>query len=139
MADPRRIQRLESAILETLAPLVSHGLADPRVRLITITRIRLSPDLSIARVNWSCLGDERDRTKATHALEHARGRLQAEVAKALQTRTTPRLQFHYDESGEKAMRVTDILEQIRRERGDAPAEAGSAEPPPPPPTPEPAD
>ncbi|MHC4933105.1 MAG: 30S ribosome-binding factor RbfA, partial [Planctomycetota bacterium] len=102
-----------------VAPLISHGLADPRLSMITVTRIRLSRDLTVARVNWSCLGDEADRSKAEHALDRARGRLQAAVAASLRTRTTPRLAFHFDTSLEKAQRVSGILQQLAEERGDA--------------------
>ena len=122
MADARRIKRLETLILQTVAPLVSQGLRDPRLRMVTVTRIRLSADLSVARVNWSCMGDEADRSKAAHALEHARGVLQGVVAKAMQTRVTPRLHFHYDEALEKALRVTRILEDLARERGEKEAD-----------------
>ena len=70
MPDPRRIKRLENLILQTLAPLISPGLSDPRLAMITVTRIRLSQDLSVARVNWSCIGKPADRSKALHALDH---------------------------------------------------------------------
>ena len=79
MADQRRVKRLENVLLQTVAPLISHGLLDPRLSLVTVTYIRLSADLSTARVNWSCLGSESERSQATHALEDARGRLQAAV------------------------------------------------------------
>ena len=123
MPDARRLLRLEKQILHAVAPLVAHGLLDPRLRLVTVTRIRLSPDLSVARVNWSCLGDRADRSKVARALEHARGRIQAEVAKATRTRTTPHLQFHFDESLEKAQRALDILAKLERERGEPPPAA----------------
>ncbi|MGQ0612435.1 MAG: 30S ribosome-binding factor RbfA [Planctomycetaceae bacterium] len=128
MPDDRRLRRLEKQILHTLAPLISHGLLDPRLRLVTVTRVRLSADLGIARVNWSCIGSEADRSKAAHALEHARGRLQGAVAGDLGTRTTPRLLFHFDETGEKALRVQEILAELARQRGDPPPPAGT-EPP----------
>ena len=116
MADARRLKRLENVLLQAVAPLISHGLLDPRLHLVTVTRIRLSADLSTARVNWSCLGSEGERTQAMHALEHARGRLQAAVARSMRTRTTPRLEFHYDESLEKAARISRILDDLARER-----------------------
>jgi ribosome-binding factor A len=119
MPNQRRIERLEHLILQIVAPQVSHGLADPRLGMVTVTRIRLSPDLGVARVNWSCLGDEAERSKAAHALEDARGRLQSQVARNLRTRITPRLEFHYDASLEKAARVSRILEDLARERGEA--------------------
>jgi ribosome-binding factor A len=127
MPDERRLRRLEKQILHVVAPLVAHGLADPRLRLVTVTRIRLSADLSIARVNWSCLGNRGERSTAAHALEHARGRIQAEVAKAMRTRTTPRLEFHFDESLERAQRVQDILARLREEREGAPEPAAPPE------------
>lgn len=116
MPDKRRIERLENQILQTVGPLISHGLADPRLQLVTVTRIRLAPDLSVAHVNWSSMGDPKERSKATHALEHARGHLQSAVAASMRTRTTPRLEFHYDESIEKSARINTILGDIARER-----------------------
>jgi len=118
MPDKRRLKRLETLILETVAPLVAHGLADPRLGMVTVTRVHLAPDLSIAHVNWSTLGGAAAESKAQHALEHARGRLQAAVAAALQTRTTPRLLFHHDESLARAQRVTEVLDQLARERAE---------------------
>jgi len=127
--DSRRLLRLEQAILETVGPLVAHGLADPRLSMVTVTRVKLSPDLSIARVHWSCLGDEADRTKAARALAHARGHLQRAVAKSLRTRTTPHLSFHFDSTVEGADRIDRLLQQIARERESR----GSSAPPPAPP------
>ena len=127
MATPMRVRRLEQIILQTVAPLISHGLADPRLSLVTVTRVRLSRDLGIARVNWSSLGDEADRSKAAHALESARGAVQAAIANNLKTRTTPRVHFHYDESAQKAARVQEILGQLARERGENPDEDREAD------------
>ncbi|HEX5139167.1 MAG TPA: 30S ribosome-binding factor RbfA [Planctomycetota bacterium] len=133
MADKRRLKRLETLILETVAPLVAHGLSDPRLGMVTVTRVHLAPDMSIAHVNWSTLGGASEESKAQHALEHARGRIQAAVAAALQTRTTPRLEFHYDESLARAQRVTEVLDQIAKERaereGTPPPEAAPEAPP----------
>ena len=118
MADPRRVHRLEKTVLQTIAPMVSHGLKDPRLQMVTVTRIRLSADLSVARVNWSSLGSAGDRSKAAHALESARGPLQAAVGRHMQTRVTPRLEFHYDASAEKARKIHDILDRLALERAE---------------------
>ena len=132
MPNPRRIERLEQHILRTLGPEVSQ-LADPRLGLVTITRIRLSRDLGLARVNWSCVGTEQERTLSEHALEHARGYLTSVVAEAMATRQTPRLEFHYDESMENAARISEILNKLALERGedaeeDADGEEGDSSP-----------
>ena len=117
MPDPRRIQRLEQLILQTLGPTISQ-LDDPRMGLVTVTRIRLSRDLSIARVNWSCVGDDGTQSRSEHALEHARGYLQTVVAQAMQTRVTPQLEFHHDPSMANAVRISEILHKLAVERGD---------------------
>ena len=96
MADPTRVRRLEKTILQTVAPLIATGLADPRLQFVTVTRVRLSRDLSIARINWSSFGTDADISKATHALEGARGAVQRAIADSMQTRVTPRVHFHYD-------------------------------------------
>jgi ribosome-binding factor A len=140
MADKRRLKRLETLILETVAPLVAHGLSDPRLGMVTVTRVHLSPDLSVAHVNWSTLGGASAESKAKHALEHARGKIQSAVAKALQTRVTPHLEFHFDESLARAQRVTEVLTKLAQERAEkegteppgaategAPGEAGDAD------------
>lgn len=129
MPDPRRLKRLEVAILEIVAPLVAHGLSDPRIGMVTVTRVHLAPDLSVAHVNWSTLGGASAESKAAHALEHARGKIQTAVAKALQTRVTPHLVFHFDESLKRAQRVTETLERLARERAER---EGTAPPEPPP-------
>ncbi|MHC4940863.1 MAG: 30S ribosome-binding factor RbfA [Planctomycetota bacterium] len=116
MAEPRRIKRLEQLILRTIGPMISHGLADPRLGLVTVTRVKLSRDLSVARINWSIVGSDADRSRAEHALDHARGHLQTAVAQAMRTRTTPHLEFHYDPSMENAARIHEILHEIEEER-----------------------
>jgi ribosome-binding factor A len=120
MAEARRVERLEQVILQTVAPLISYGLSDPRLadNMVTVTRVRLSKDLSVARVNWSCIGGDANRSKAEHALENARGQVQSAIADAMRTRTTPRVHFHYDEAVEKAARVNDILSLLARERAE---------------------
>ncbi len=130
MADQRRLMRLERAILETIAPIIAHGLSDPRLGMVTVTRVHLAPDLSIAHVNWSTLGGASAESKAQHALEHARGKLQSAVAKALQTRVTPRLVFHFDESLIRAQRVTETLEKLARERAEKEGPPAADVPPP---------
>jgi ribosome-binding factor A len=133
MPDKRRIERLSALIQETIAPLVAHGLSDPRLGMVTITRVHLAPDLSVAHVNWSTIGGAAEESKARHALEHARGRIQAAVAAALRTRTTPRLVFHFDESIARAQRITEVLDHLARERAE---KEGTPPPPEPPPDPE---
>ena len=118
MVDRRRIQRLEKQILQTVAPLVSYGLKDPRLQFVTVTGVTLARDLSVAHVRWSVLDVATQRSKAEHALVDARGAIQQSLGKAMTTRTLPHLEFHYDESIEKAARVDEILIHLEKERAE---------------------
>lgn len=113
----RRIARLEEQIKERLAEVLLREIADPRLGMVTITRVKLDREMVTATVSWSCLAaNTGERSKQEHLLEHARGFLQREVAKALTTHKVPQLRFRYDESIEGSIRVQGILERLRKER-----------------------
>ena len=126
MPPPRRIQRLQQLILEVAATTVQRELSDPRLGFVTLTHVRLSPDLMQATVYWSCLGTEADRRKSARALSAAIPVVQSIVAKALRTRVTPALMFQYDPSLAHAERLETIFEKLKRERPPAPEEAAPA-------------
>ena len=126
MPPPRRIQRLQQLILEVAATAVQRELADPRLGFVTLTHVRLAPDLMQATVFWSCLGTEAQRRTTARALLAATPVVQSIVAKALTTRVTPALTFQYDPSLAHAERLETIFEKLRRERPPAPEEAAPA-------------
>ena len=84
MANPRTIARLEARILERAAVCLQSEVSDPRASFITVTRVKLSPDLSSGRIYYSVLGTEGDKSKAEHMLESAAGFLQRQIALAIQ-------------------------------------------------------
>jgi ribosome-binding factor A len=118
MAQPRRILRLQELILRTVATHVQRELRDPRIGMISITRVKLSPDLTQCRVYWSCFGDENTRRTTERGLEDAIGSIQRAVAGSMHTRVTPRLTLDYDEGLAKAQRMEEIFQKLREERGD---------------------
>jgi ribosome-binding factor A len=118
----RRIARLERVILETVALAIQREVHDPRVGMVTVTRARLAPDLSVATVWWSCLGDEGERRTKSRGLAAATHMLQSRVAHAMGTRVTPTLSLRFDEGLEKAQRLQGIFDRIRAERGEPPVE-----------------
>ena len=111
MPSSKRIEKLTKLILKRAGEVVSHELKDPRLGLVTITRVDLTADLRYAKIYWSVLGDESERSKSTYALEHARGHIQSEIAHVLHTRVTPILSFHYDESIEGV--ILQLAEQFQ--------------------------
>jgi ribosome-binding factor A len=87
----QRTSQVESGIARVLSGAI-HDLQDPRLPLVvTVERVRITPDLLHARVFISSIGDT---VKAVEALEHARGHLQREIAHVMKLKRTPLLEFH---------------------------------------------
>ena len=121
MPSPRRVERLQQLIHETAALTIQRDLQDPRLGFVTVTHVRHSPDMSFATVYWSCLGSDAERRTCERALSSARGRVQSVIAGRLGTRVTPQIRFQFDDSLEKAARLEDVFEKLRRERSPEPA------------------
>jgi ribosome-binding factor A len=113
-----RMRRVDEAIRQVLGDAVAGDLKDPRVGFVTVTDVRTSPDLSHARVYVSVLGaaggpslpDEREKT--LEGLRSANGFLQARIAGELHLKRTPTLEFSYDDTTDRALRVEELIEEI---------------------------
>src|SRR5947209_12933376 len=104
-----RMRRVDEAVRAVLSDAISSDLKDPRVGFVTVTAVKTSPDLRHARVYVSVLGDEPARTASLEGLRTAHGFLQAVIASKLRLKHTPTLSFEYDESLERGMRITELL------------------------------
>jgi ribosome-binding factor A len=91
-----------------LAVLIQHSIRDPKVGFVTVTGVRLSPDLRSARVYVSVLEEDRE-PEAVEALQHAAGFLRRELASRLQLRNVPSLTFHADPSLRHGARIEELL------------------------------
>ena len=116
-----RMRRVDEALREVLSDAIAKGLKDPRIGFVTVTEVKTSPDLRHARVYVSVLGDEAARTASLEGLRSAHGFLQGVIASELSFKRTPALTFHYDESVDRGMRISELIEQVGRseEDGDA--------------------
>jgi ribosome-binding factor A len=108
----QRTERLGDLIRTELASLLLRELRDPRVKLATVTSVRVSPDLRHADVRISALGSEPERAATIAALIHARGFLRRELAQRLSLRVTPELKFHLDRGAEHSQRINELLEGL---------------------------
>lgn len=109
-----RTRKIESQIKEIVGEHLA-GLADPRIEgLVTVTGVRVSPDLAHARVYYSLLaeGDERE---AAEGLQSAAGRLQSAVGARTRLRRTPRISFEPDPAVEHATRIDAALREVRED------------------------
>ena len=112
---------------ESVRAVIAEGLGelkDPRIGLVTVTGVVVSPDLGEARVFVSVLGSEKKRAATLRGLESARGVLQAKINRELSLRRTPTLTFAYDDSVERGVRMTKLIEDLV---GDLPADSQAAD------------
>ncbi len=107
----RRPLRLGEAIREEVSQLVSYELKDPRIGLVTVTRVEVSPDLGHARVHVSVRGSDQERRKTLEALKRSAGFVRRELARRLAVRQVPEIDFHYDKGLEATERVEQLVEQ----------------------------
>ncbi len=107
-----RMRRVDEAIRQVIGDAVAGEVKDPRVGFITVTDVRTSADLRHARVYVSVLGDVAQRQASLEGLRSAHGFLQARVAGQLRLKRTPTLEFSYDDTTDRAMRVDALIDEI---------------------------
>jgi ribosome-binding factor A len=112
-----RMRRVNEAVREVLSARIAEGLKDPRIGFVTLTAVETSPDLRRARVYVSVLGGEQERLETLEGLDSSHGVLQSAIARELRMKRTPTLEFVYDDSIDRGMRITELLE--RDERGSS--------------------
>lgn len=107
----RRIYRVNEALREVISQAVETEIRDPRLGFVTVTAVRTAPDLRDARVFVSVLGPEEAREGSLAALQAAHGLLQARIAERLRMKRTPRLEFVYDDTTDRAMHLNRLLDR----------------------------
>jgi ribosome-binding factor A len=116
MAGPSRQSRVGDQIRVEIAELLARQVQDPGIGFLTITHVKVTPDLQQARVYYTTIGDDRARRETAKALARATPFLRRQVGARLQLRRVPELQFFFDESIEKQDRIEQILQDLERER-----------------------
>ncbi|MBX3023383.1 30S ribosome-binding factor RbfA [bacterium] len=108
----RRTDRVGEAIQELVAGLLVREIKDPRIGLVTITGVRVSPDLRHARVYFSTLGDDEQRHRSLRGLRSAAGFVRGQIARQLNLRVAPEIVFELDDSLEEAERLARLLKDL---------------------------
>jgi ribosome-binding factor A len=109
----RRTDRVADVLRAELSDLLLRSVHDPRIRLVSVTGVDVSPDLRRAVVRVSVLGGDEEREATVEALRHARGFLRSELAHRLRTmRVTPELIFELDRGAEHSQKIADLLESL---------------------------
>jgi ribosome-binding factor A len=123
MAQGSRPDRVGEQIRQELSQIIAQQVHDPGVGFITLTRVKVTPDLQLARVLYTVMGDDKQKKETVKALERAIPFLRRQIGSRVRLRRVPDLQFFYDESIEHQDRIEQILLDLKRERDAQEAEA----------------
>jgi ribosome-binding factor A len=110
-----RPERVAQMVQQLLGEIFARGMRDPRIGLVTITGVKMSPDLREARVYWAVHGDAEQRQHTAKGLDNARGFLRREVGRELKLRVVPDLHFTYDEAIDRGERIELLIRQVHAE------------------------
>src|SRR3954447_17999801 len=110
-----RMRRGNEAVREVFSGHITEELKDPRIGFVTVTGVDTSPDLRHARVYVSVLGSDEEKSEALEGLRSSAGFLQSKVGEQLRMKRTPTLEFQYDDSIDRGMRISELLDTEGRQ------------------------
>ena len=113
---PKRQDRVAEEIHKEIAVILQQSVKDPRLHQVTITYIKVSPDLKHAGIYFSIIGDASAKEDALKGFQHARKFIRKELGHHIKLRCTPDLRFFYDDSIENAIQMSKTLNRLREER-----------------------
>jgi ribosome-binding factor A len=118
---PSRPERVAEQLRQEISRLMITEMKDPRVRMASISQVKLSRDLRSARVMVSAIGSDEERHAVVVGLRHAAGYLRGELGHLLENlKVAPRLQFELDESIAYSVKVSTMLRELESERAAQP-------------------
>jgi ribosome-binding factor A len=120
MSQGSRPDRVADQIRSELALLLARTVHDPGIGFVTLTRVQVTPDLQLARVYYTALGDETARANSGRALGRAAPFLRRQIGARLRLRRTPEITFIYDDSIAGQDRIEQILNQLQTKHDDDP-------------------
>ncbi|MCC7181405.1 MAG: 30S ribosome-binding factor RbfA [Acidobacteria bacterium] len=120
MALSHRVERIAEQIREELSQMLATEVRDPGVGLVTITRVKVTADLSLARVYWTAMAEGKERKDTAKALDRAAPFLRHLLSQRLTLRRVPEVKFQYDESVVAQDRIERIIQELHAERQEHP-------------------
>ena len=106
----QRAQRVGDQIQRELADLLRVHIKDPRIGMVTVTSVEVSPDLSHAKVFFTHLAGREHAQAAVEALQHTAGYLRTELSHRFKLYSVPQLHFVYDDSIESGLRLSNLID-----------------------------
>ena len=127
MAIPYRREKLSSQIAKEISAILLHELKDPRMGFVTVTRADVSVDYRSAKIFVSFLGAEKEKKLAMSALRSASGFVQGLLGKRLRIRHSPEISFVRDDSIDRTIKLTKLIDDLAKERKAKEAVPGKGE------------
>ena len=115
MQPGRRPQRLALQIQEEISLILSRNMRDRRIGFVTVTGVRLSPDLRQAKVFVSVMGNDTEKKTNLQTLDHAAGWIRHELGQRIRVRFLPEITFVEDTSQEYGERIDQLLDELRHD------------------------
>src|SRR6185436_19428446 len=119
MSQGSRPDRVADQIRGELGLLLARAVHDPGIGFVTLTRVRVTPDLQQARVYYTALGDDRAQKSSARALERAAPFLRRQIGMRLHLKRTPELRFEHDDAIAGQDRIEQILNELHASAGQA--------------------
>lgn len=108
----KRSEKVGEAVHELVSELLVKGLKDPRIGFVTITGVKVTDDLHLAKVYFTVIGSDEEKKATRAGLNSSRGFIRKEMGKKFRMKYVPDVEFIYDESVEYGMRIETILKEI---------------------------
>ena len=115
MLEYKRTDRVGEVIREEISSILLEEIKDPRIQFVSVTGVKVSPDLKHAKIFVSILGSEQKKEEVFKGLRSARGFIQKNLGKKLRLRYTPEITFKMDTSIEHGLHIYELLEEIKNE------------------------
>jgi ribosome-binding factor A len=115
----KRVLRVGEAIKREIGTILDRRVADPRLGMVTVTRVDLTDDLRHAKVCVSFLGGDEQKKEGMRTLIRIRGLIRSELSRRLRLRTAPQLRFVLDESSENYLKIAKIIKEIHDHDNEA--------------------
>ena len=128
MVDVARARKLAERIKVLVAEALEKVVKDPDLGFVTITEVKVTPDLQHAQIFYTVFGSDEDREKSTEIIKRNTGRIRGDVGHKLSIRLTPTLEFISDELPENAAHMNDLLAAARARDAEVARLAAAAKP-----------
>lgn len=118
----KRSEKVADLIRKEVSEMLVKTVKDPRIGLITLTRVKVTEDCRSARIYFSVPGSGEEKERSLQGLRSATGYIRRELARRINLRYTPEITFEFDPSIEYAIHIGEVLQTLQKEREENPDE-----------------